>query len=136
METTSLTIAMIILSVFVGIGLLVITYHLILVQQNTNTLPNDSPISSSLEGNPDLLFITVPPPPMIKHNNHKATISEEVVNQTIDPVSASLVRQSLEERAGYYRDPSRKKPIPYYHQQQQQPANQPEEDRWSSYQVW
>lgn len=91
----------------------------------------DVPVSSSLD-NQDVFstLLEYPPtakPPTSLQNNRfldlpttNTTCSSYSVYEdrkkllnASDPISASLARQSIEERAGYYRSPTRT-PVPYY----------------------
>ncbi|KAI9469063.1 MAG: hypothetical protein EXX96DRAFT_492185 [Benjaminiella poitrasii] len=110
---------------------------------------NNRPATSSLDS-PDLFstLLKYPPtqPQIVLSNNSNHS-------KTMDAVSISLARQSLEERSGYYRSPNRK-PVPYYKHQHYHSAvftsavtggssNDEDEDTkmmksWSdsSYKVW
>ncbi|KAG2210519.1 hypothetical protein INT47_002461 [Mucor saturninus] len=123
----------------------------------TSGQKNDVPITSSLDTH-DIFFTILEYPPTkpptclvsdIPSSNNCSFIYEE----RNDPISASLARQSIEERSGYYKSPTRT-PVPYYHYQKQSSVNSSktnhlimiddlDEDekamqRWSasSYHVW
>lgn len=101
----------------------------------------DVPVSSSLD-NQDVFstLLAYPPttakPPTSLQNNRflevpttNTTCSSYSVYEdrrkllnASDPISASLARQSIEERAGYYRSPTRT-PIPYYQHSLNAPAS-------------
>lgn len=72
-------------------------------------LPSSSlaPMTSSLDSH-DIFSSLLEYPPTILPPKPTTTISNEN-----DPISLSLARQNMEERAGYYKSPSRK-PVPYY----------------------
>jgi hypothetical protein len=166
---SGLAIAMIVLSSLAGIGLVFITYLITKRKKqlrnhhffffNRRKTPNSNPVSSSLD-NSDMFFTILEFPPTqpqatLQSNsniNSKKMISTESTNGPVDLVSASLVRQSLEERSGYYKNPSRV-PVPYYKHNPsinntskdcimtsttEEDEDTQEIQRWSnsSYQVW
>ncbi|KAG2232128.1 hypothetical protein BDF21DRAFT_416662 [Thamnidium elegans] len=128
----------------------------------------DIPVTSSLDTH-DVFFtiLEYPPtkPPTCIPNNRLLEVPTSHNNTTCssfsvyedrkllissnDPISVSLARQSIEERSGYYKSPTRT-PVPYYHQSSLTSANSNliiiddnDEDekamqRWStsSYHVW
>jgi hypothetical protein len=85
---------------------------------------SDIPVTSSLD-NSDVFYTILEYPPTVqmstttstslKCNNNSRLLysSSSYPEKKIDPISMSLARQSLEERAGYYRSPTRT-PVPYY----------------------
>jgi hypothetical protein len=86
---------------------------------------SDIPVTSSLD-NSDVFYTILEYPPTVqttvtnslKYNNHYNSSkllysSSSYPEKKIDPISMSLARQSLEERAGYYKSPTRT-PVPYY----------------------
>ncbi|KAG1216866.1 hypothetical protein G6F35_009687 [Rhizopus arrhizus] len=64
-------------------------------------------MTSSLDSH-DIFSSLLEYPPTILPPKPTTTIPNEN-----DPISLSLARQNMEERAGYYKSPSRK-PVPYY----------------------
>ena len=122
----------------------------------------DVPVTSSLDDHHVYgTILDYPPtkPPLSLQNHHalKVPVSahttcssysvyeerKKLLNAATDPISASLVRQSIEERSGYYKSPFRT-PVPYYHHTQSSLAipTQDEDEKamqkWSdtSYHVW
>lgn len=83
----------------------------------------DIPVTSSLD-NSDVFYTILEYPPTVQmstitttsvqHNqNSRLYLSSSYPEKKIDPISMSLARQSLEERSGYYKSPTRT-PVPYY----------------------
>ncbi|KAI8988680.1 hypothetical protein BDB01DRAFT_782749 [Pilobolus umbonatus] len=117
-----------------------------------------APVTSSLDSH-EIFFsiLEYPPtkPPISKYDNRLNEHGYSIhgispPTKSLDPISASLVRQSIEGRAGYYKSPTRT-PIPYYNHSaasssstQQDPhvelADEEKQmmQRWSSssYHVW
>ncbi|KAG1265137.1 hypothetical protein G6F68_003820 [Rhizopus microsporus] len=109
---------------------------------------SSAPITSSLDSHDIFSSLLEYPPSVIPPSSNNNSIH----NVENDPISLSLARQSMEERAGYYRNPSRN-PVPYYNHSSHSSSSsnnclvirEEEEDedlkviqRWSqsSYHVW
>lgn len=160
---SSVLIGIIVLSVIAGIGLLCLSFLLVrrTGSNGTSGQEKDVPITSSLDTH-DLFYTileyppTKPPACLVKNNRLLDVPSNNcsfVYEERNDPISVSLARQSIEERSGYYKSPTRT-PVPYYHYQKQSSLNSStsnhlimiddlDEDekamqRWSasSYHVW
>lgn len=137
---SSLTIGLIAISVVAGIGLICLTF--LLVRRRNNTQKNNNDLEGSLSpkkkkrvfsfssvsnGEKRAKDVPTAKPPTSLQNNRfldlpttNTTCSSYSVYEdrkkllnASDPISASLARQSIEERAGYYRSPTRT-PVPYY----------------------
>lgn len=125
-----------------------------LSSQEENNIPVQT---SSLDNNNDLFNTILEYPAPTKPASLPAQWQQlllqvpTTLKKQGDPISASLARQSIEERSGYYKSPTRT-PIPYYQHQSCSSAaslkthkktlgeddeNEKAMQRWSaSYQVW
>lgn len=178
-ELSSLTIGIIIISTIAGIAIISLLFIFLKIRKKrencdieqqkkiktiiTNTTasmtnsssnhhqrhPSSSaPITSSLDSHDIFSSLLEYPPSVIPPTSNNNSIH----NIENDPISLSLARQSMEERAGYYRNPSRN-PVPYYNHSTHSSSSsnnrlvirEEEEDedlkviqRWSqsSYHVW
>lgn len=158
-QISSVLIGIIVLSVIAGIGLLCLSFLLVrrTGSNNTSGQESDVPITSSLDTH-DIFFTILEypptkPPTCLVLDKPSSNNCSFVYEERNDPISASLARQSIEERSGYYKSPTRT-PVPYYHYQKQSSVNSSksnhlimiddlDEDekamqRWSasSYHVW
>lgn len=160
-QLSSALIGIIVISIVAGIGLICLSFLLVRRSNNTSGQEKDIPITSSLDTH-DIFFTILEypptkPPACLTNNNRLLEVSSNncsfIYEERNDPISASLARQSIEERSGYYKSPTRT-PVPYYHYQKQSSINSSnsnhlimiddlDEDekamqRWSasSYHVW